>query len=356
MVTPVGLSDPVERSNLIYRWDLDKTYLRTEFDSIKDLVRAAIEPASRKKTVPGAGALLRELRCTGPAGIYILSGSPEQMRRRLEEKLRLDGIQWDAFTLKPSLQNLLRGRFRFLRDQVSYKLAALMESRIGVDPDTEEVLFGDDAEADAFIYSIYGDIAAGRVGNDQLMSVLRRARVYEDDIPTLVRMAGRVPRRDHVRRIFIHLDRVSNPELFAEFGQRVCPFYNYFQPALVLLEQGAIDAVSALRVGAEVVISHAFGPDALAATFMEIARRRYIGPLAATRILEVMDSDEPPPLATASPAIRAFSDTLRLRLPELQPPLPIDLQPIDYVGLFSRDHARSRAARKRAKWRRGDAF
>ena len=127
---------PIERARVVYRWDLDKTYLRTDFDTVRDLVRTAFEPPARKRTVPGAGALLRELRQTGPAAVFILSGSPEQMRRVLEAKLRLDGIRWDAFTLKPSLENLLRGRLRFLRDQVSYKLTALLESRTRAAPDT----------------------------------------------------------------------------------------------------------------------------------------------------------------------------------------------------------------------------
>ena len=175
---------------VVYRWDLDKTYLRTEVDSIRDLLRTAVEPATRKRTVPGASVLLRELRATNPAAVYILSGSPEQMRRVLEAKLRLDGIRWDSFTLKPSLDNLLKGRFRVLKDQVSYKLEALLSARAHGDRDHREVLFGDDAEADAFIYSLYSDLCAGRVGADTLAEVLERAGVYEDDLPRIVRLAG----------------------------------------------------------------------------------------------------------------------------------------------------------------------
>src|SRR5260370_28293128 len=61
--------------------------------------------------------------------VHILSGSPEQMRRRLEDKLRLDGISWDSFTLKPNLKNVLKLRFRALRDQLGYKLPALLHAR-----------------------------------------------------------------------------------------------------------------------------------------------------------------------------------------------------------------------------------
>jgi len=177
--------EALDRQRLVYRWDLDKTYLRTEFDTVRDVVRTAFESPSHKRTVPGAAALLRELKATSPAGIFILSGSPEQMRKVLEAKLRLDGVQWDAFQLKPSLRNLLRGRFRFLRDQVGYKLGSLLTSRAGMDGETDEVLFGDDAEADAFVYSLYADICAGRVGIETLMAVLRRAHVHAEEIPRL---------------------------------------------------------------------------------------------------------------------------------------------------------------------------
>jgi phosphoserine phosphatase len=101
----------------IARWDLDKTYLRTDFDTLRDLARTAIERPDQKRTVPGAAALLREL---GRAGVetHILSGSPEQLRSRIEQKLRLDGAKWASLTLKPNLQNILRLRFRALRGQL----------------------------------------------------------------------------------------------------------------------------------------------------------------------------------------------------------------------------------------------
>ena len=100
----------------IARWDLDKTYLRTEFDTLRDLVKTALERPDQKRTNPGASTLLREMVRAG-VRVHILSGSPEQMRRRLEDKLRLDGITWDSFTLKPNLKNVLRLRFRAVKDQ-----------------------------------------------------------------------------------------------------------------------------------------------------------------------------------------------------------------------------------------------
>ena len=346
-----GVQGDLDRSRLIYRWDLDKTYLRTEFDTVRDLLRTAIEPASRKRTVPGAGLLLRELSSTRPAGVFILSGSPEQMRKVLEAKLRIDGVQWDSFTLKPSLRNLVRGRFRFLRDQVGYKLGALLTSRASVAPDTHEILFGDDAEADAFIYSLYADLCAGRVEHETLWAVLERTRVHPTEIPSMMRAAARLPKRNPVEKIFIHLDRISEVSVFDDFGGRVCPIYNYFQAACVLVETGALDGDAALRIGTHMVVHHAFSPDALSASFADIARRGHVGPKAARALVESSDDLGTARATWTSPSLYQFVADLSRRMRDLDAPRTVVPSEIDYLELFTRDRARTRAARRRAKLR-----
>lgn len=342
---------PLDPARVVYRWDLDKTYLRTEFDSIRDLLRTAVEPATRKRTVPGASVLLRELRATDPAAVFILSGSPEQMRRVLEAKLRLDGIRWDSFTLKPSLDNLMKGRFRVIKDQVSYKLEALLAARVHGERDHKEILFGDDAEADAFIYSLYADLCAGRVDNRQLMAVLDTARVYPENLAQIVRTAGRVPRADCVHRIFIHLDRISSPAMFEAFGPRVCPFFNYFQPALVLLEDGLLDPLACLRVGAGILLQQGFHPSTLNASFAELASKGAIGIRCAQQLSSIRPAVSPNVFAGATAGLLRFLDAVDARLPEMGPATPPEPVDIDYVKIFSSDRERAHAAKRRARWR-----
>src|ERR1700730_14726689 len=214
----------------IARWDLDKTYLRTEFDTLRDIVKTALERPDEKRTNPGAATLLREMVRAG-VSVHILSGSPEQMRRRLEDKLRLDGIAWDTFTLKPNLQNVLRLRFRAVRDQLGYKLSALLRARARLAETGEaphactETLFGDDAEADAYVYSLYADFLAGRVGEEVLLHVLERGRVYDDVVADAMEAARAIEHADVVERIFIHLERQTPPDDFRAYGLRVVPFY-----------------------------------------------------------------------------------------------------------------------------------
>lgn len=333
---------------VVYRWDLDKTYLRTEFDTLRDLIRTAIEPPARKRTVPGAAALLREIRRTRPRAIHILSGSPEQMRGRLEAKLRLDGIVWDSFTLKPTVSNLLKGRFRFLREQLGYKLSALLTSRASTDRDAVEILFGDDAEADAYVYSLYADLIAGKVDVSTLLEIFRRSHVHPDDAAEIVRIAAAIPRADPVRRIFIHLERISPTMSFEAFGVRVCPFYNYFQPALVLMSDGLLEVEGALRVAEELIVDHGFDADGLAASHAYLASRGFVGDSVIAAFERARETLEPfrypgagDAIARTVSLIAAHGATVRSQRSDT----------IDYLGLFDRDRSRAAAGKARAIWK-----
>jgi phosphoglycolate phosphatase-like HAD superfamily hydrolase len=330
----------------IARWDLDKTYLRTEFDSLRDILRTALERPDEKRTNPGASTLLREMVRAG-IRVHILSGSPEQMRRRLEDKLRLDGITWDTFTLKPNLQNLLRLRFRAVRDQLGYKLPALMKARAAVGDGPEaaaacrETLFGDDAEADAYVYSLYADILRGRVTEDVLVRVLERGRVYDDVLAATLEIARSIEPVDAVERILIHLEQQTPPDDFRTYGSRVVPFYNYLQAAFVLHEDGRLAPGGVLRVAVELVTEHHFDGDALARSYLDLARRGHLRGTRVDAIAIELDAWLSNGNVPASDELRAmvarlpvFADAARAAFHEKERPLP------DYEGLVLTHNAR----------------
>ena len=345
-------ADALTPAPIAYRWDLDKTYLRTEFDTVKDLLKIAVERAKDKRTVPGASSLIREIQATAPQGIYIVSGSPTQLRRVLEAKLRLDGVKWSGLVLKPQLRNILRGRFRFVKDQVGYKLAALFESRVTMDPSVLEVMFGDDAEADAFIYSLYADVCTGRVGIDVLQAVLESAGVYEDVVPTILEHAGKVARGGGALRIFIHLDRVSEPGEFDLLGGRVVPFHNYLQPALVLVEAGVLTAAAACRVACELLGEHGFTGDALAASYLDLLGRGHLGGDAARAIAAHVRGSDESTFGRDAAGMHAFVEALAAHKAMDAPEIAEAILPdIDWVASFGKDRARAKAAKKRAMGR-----
>jgi hypothetical protein len=332
----------------IARWDLDKTYLRTEFDSLRDIVKTALERPDQKITNPGASTLLREMVRAGTR-VHILSGSPEQMRRRLEDKLRLDGITWDSFTLKPNLQNMLRLRFRAVRDQLGYKLPALLASRARLthageaDAGATETLFGDDAEADAFVYSLYADFLAGRVSDELLLAVLERGRVYEDVVQTAMDTARSIEHAGVVERILIYLEQQTSPDDFRKYGARVVPFYNYLQAAFVLHEDGRLGPDGVLRVAVELVTEHRFDGDGLAKSYLDLARRghlrgRPVDAIAAelegwVALGQVPAIDE---LKTMVARLPAMAEGARAGWRDEEAELP------DYMALVRRHNARRR--------------
>ena len=260
-----------------YRWDLDKTYLRTEFDSLRDLVRTFRATAEEREVVPGAPALLRELlRPRGADGepvrrVTFVSGSPRQMREVLTRRLALDGIEPDAFLLKPNLSNLLTLRLGALRDQLGYKLDALLSSRAAAENVTE-VLFGDDAEQDALVYSLYADIAGGRLGRTEVDRLLEVGRVYDRERRSIGEAMAQARPPVQVRRILIHLDRRSPVGRFDVYGERVVPIYNYFQAALVLHGDGLLPASSLTGV-ADAMVDEGYSVQRLVNSAQDLARR-----------------------------------------------------------------------------------
>jgi hypothetical protein len=330
----------------VFRWDLDKTYLHTNFDTVVDLLRTAVERPERKRTVPGAASLMREIRASGRVRITIVSGSPEQMRRSLEAKLRLDGVRWDELVLKPNLRNILRLRFRAVREQVGYKLPALLEARRRAPEAAVETLFGDDAEADALVYSLYADVLGGRIGEDTLQAVLEKAGAYPDAIASMRAHVATLAKSDPVRRIFIHLDRKSDPAFFRRYGPRVVPIENYFQAALVLVADGTIPPEAGLRHAASLVIEHDFDVPDLVAVARDVAGRGHVTAAALEAIAHAARATgEPFPLVAARR--RQLADGLLGCVPFVAAPIaPVS---IDYLAAFADDRARWEAAKLRAK-------
>lgn len=333
----------------IYRWDLDKTYLQTDFDTLRDLLRTALQKAHEKVAVPGASALIRELAANGDSRLCIVSGSPRQLRAVLEEKLKLDGVRWDELVLKDNVGNLLRGRFRALRGQLGYKLPVLLESRASAPVEAEEVLFGDDAEADAFIYSLYADMVAGRVDERVLTQVLEAGAVYPDDAQRVFTAWKRIPVADPVRRIFIHLDRLTPPARFASYGPRVVPIFNYFQAALVLMADGHLGAHQVIKIAVEMVQTAGHNIITLSNSFQDLMRRGL--PLQQVAVVLAQTLERPDGIIQAIRPVPDILAAFSKRLAALgTPPPPPPPQAVDYLALLTDALPRThRARRERGK-------
>jgi hypothetical protein len=321
---------------LHFRWDLDKTYLRTEFDSARDLVRTFLQKPHEKRGVPGAAALLRALLAPADDAVerhlMIVSGSPRQMRKVLTERLRLDGIVPGDFILKPNLSNLLLLRLGRIRSQVGYKVGALLSSRL-VRNGVAEYLFGDDAEQDALCYSVYADIMAGRMHAPRLEWILRARQTDSKEIRVIMDLYERARKgpRSEVRRIFIRLDRRSPTSRFDAFGSRVVPVFNWFQAALVLHADGMLDDKAVLDVAAS-LSQEGYTPTRLANSVQDLVRRGYIDAVQARAFGDLLDASAAVIGFGPSAFLEAVGDALgTLEVVDGRKPAAIDY--IDYEAV-----------------------
>jgi uncharacterized protein DUF2183 len=278
---------------IVFRWDLDKTYLKSDFERLSELVRIPFQKPEDKVTVPGVVPLIRSLRAVAAqAGrevrIYFMSASPPQIGKAIKEKLALDGIEYDGIVFKNQLQHLVRGKFRNLREHVGYKLTELLKGRHAVPADAREVLFGDDWESDPIIYSLYADLLAGRIDPQDLGEVLTTIGVDAALIAEAKALAADAPGIDVVTKIYINIERNTPPTQFRFFGARLVPSFNYFQTAACLFEDGYLTLPAVAEVAAELLKGPGFTPHRLANSLADIARRGHLQPSSRIAVREYL--------------------------------------------------------------------
>lgn len=220
----------------LFRWDIDKTYLDTEFETLSGLVRTATEKASDKKAIAGAISLVQLLNKVEDSSLIFISGSPTQMEKVLRKKFTLDGIRVDELVLKDSLGAIKKGHFRDVRQQVGYKLPALVESKLRFPEVKEEYLFGDNVEEDALVYLCYSLILSQKISIQQLKTIMKKFGAYERSFEKLHHYVQRLHYGSRVRRIFIRLVDHHLGKKLARLSPFIIPVHDWFQAAIVLWE------------------------------------------------------------------------------------------------------------------------
>ena len=225
---------------VVFRWDIDKTYLDTEFETISGLIRTATEKASEKKAIEGARNLLRALQQYPESSTVFISGSPKQMKKVLLKKFALDGIEVDDIVLKDSLEAIRSGHLRDLTQQVGYKLPGLVESRLKYSLDSDEYLFGDNVEEDALVYLCYALIVSQAISIDDICMIMARFGAYERSQQRLIQAIQQLNHYGRVRRIFIRLADHQLSAKLTVFAPLVVAVHDWLQAAMVLWEDGIL--------------------------------------------------------------------------------------------------------------------
>lgn len=277
----------------VYVWDLDKTYLDTHWQSLKDIFRASFADTFHRNNVPGTATLVNALKQNweqkkgaGKFPIFFITASPPQMEKKIREKLESDEILPLGIFFKDNLKNLWPGRFWKLRQQVGYKVTALMYLRTLLKADLKQVLWGDDSETDAVIYSLYSDICGRRLKDGELEKVLKGFNVANESVQRIVSMQQQVSDKDPVEKIYINLAVDTDPEYYLKFGRRMIASYNSLQTSLDLFQEGLLGEEHVVRVAKDLFMNYGFSVDELQRSLDELIRRPVIGEQTFLKIFQ----------------------------------------------------------------------
>lgn len=341
-----------EQAHHIFRWDLDKTYLVSHFESLRGLLAVPFERGHDKVALPGVSAVIKALRGARSergqaAQVFFLSASPPQIGAAVRDKLAIDGIEYEGITFKNQVGHIVRGRFDALREQIGYKLDRLLAAARETPAGSREYLFGDDWESDPYVYSLYADLIAGRIAPATLAAVLERAGVhrhYRRRLREHIEWLDRGTPRHSVGGIFILRQRKVEARAFAEFGPRLTWFDNYFECALALHAHGLVASDAVVEVLRQTGIDH----DQARGSFVALAARApydcgHFEPVR--RLLESIGLMAP--TTRGKYRVRAWTAVRRWsgRPPLAQPTaMPVPSY-VDLVDLWSRRGRREKEAR-----------
>lgn len=293
---------PHEYAGIVCTFDLDKTYLATRFEKLSGLVKIPFEKAEHKQNIPGTAALVRELRRgvnqTIPTPIYFISGSPEELESVIREKFDLDGIAFDGILFKNFREALKRFNFKKIVDKIGFKLSALLYARSVFPPQSDEILFGDDSEYDSTVYSLYADIIAGHLKDYEVMTILKKWEVDEEDIELIGESLRQLHRsefklRPAVRRAFIHLEVKSSPDDHNQFNDSVIGTQNYFQTSVLLYNMGHISKAGLFRIIMDLTRQYSFRAHDFASSLEDLIRRSLIEAREAQELLKLVSMGNP---------------------------------------------------------------
>ena len=266
----------------VFVCDIDRTYLYTRFSSFKGITRIPLEFAIDKQDIEGMAVLLREVR-RGPqlqsrhTPLYFVSASPAQLREVIQRKMLLDGLEFDGTIFKDWLGVLSSLRFRRFKEQLGFKVTAMLHLLRLLPAGVSVVLMGDDLETDALAFSLVADAVAGRLDERQIQRVLRDSSVAPDDAAAVCELVRQnVNRGTTVRRSLIRLERHAAAEDFLEFWPFAAVCRGAFQMSLGLWSQGSISSAGVEKVARDLV-TRGVEPGKIDERFTDCCRRGIIG-------------------------------------------------------------------------------
>ena len=274
----------------VYVWDIDKTYLNTNFDTLRGLLKTAFEKAFQKVNVPGTASLIKSLIHAKQENLplYFISASPPQMESKIYQKMRLDDLSPFGIFFKDNLKNFRPSKFRRLKQQVGFKIQALLELRLKIEKRVRMVVFGDDSESDAVVYSLFSDICQRRLPNAEILSVLEALHVLPEQRDVIVKLQSKVEIEDPIEKIYINLVADTDPDYYRKFGRRVLATFTTFQLALDLYQDLRINDEGLITVARDMVFNYGFTVEELGKSLLDLEKRGFLQSATASKVIPML--------------------------------------------------------------------
>ncbi len=285
---------PQDYEGPIFVWDVDKTYLDTDFKSVWGLLRIPLEMAIDKTIIPGTAATLQECR-RGPGErpvqtpIFFVSASPPQLAGVIRKKMLLDGLQPDGFLFKDQLQLALQGRFRELKFQVEYKLTAHWSLIAELPPGARLVVVGDDWESDGQVFHLLDQTQRGTLAGAELADALKDAGVNRSSIDPMVELAAKATGRAQVKLACVILTRGREPSYFDPFRPIVHAAREALQAAALFADHNLVSAGGVARVAWRLRADWGWTADQVEASMADLSARALVADDLITRVWDALE-------------------------------------------------------------------
>jgi hypothetical protein len=277
---PYAKEKDFEQAPEVYVWDVDKTYLDTKFETLRGLLRTATEKAQQKRNIPGTAELVSNMekawalrKQTSKLPMFFVTASPPQMENKIRAKLDIDEVHPVGIFFKDNLANLRPRRFWRLNKQVGYKLQALLQLRTFLKSDVKVILFGDDGESDAIIYSLFSDICSRRLDTSELRRILNSLFVLDDQVDTIFHLQEEIPPHDPVEKIYINLIDDTDADYYLKFGRRILPTSSSLQAALDLFQDQRLFTEQVISVAKTLINQYDFTTEEIENQVDDLIRR-----------------------------------------------------------------------------------
>lgn len=188
----------------IYISDIDETYLKTDFRTIRGLITTTFQYAIDRIVYPGMSEFYRTIKKDGDSALFFLSSSPHQMKELFRRKLLLEEVPYDGMVLRDLVHLLATGGTKEMRNPFGFKLFATLKLAASFPDGSRIVLIGDDTESDAGVYEAFKRITDGSLGGGELSKILAGREIQDKNIAAIIATIGAAAGQGlEVTRIFI---------------------------------------------------------------------------------------------------------------------------------------------------------